>query len=1230
MFKQPDDHPSAAAALALVRRCALFADADDEVCAEVARGLAWRWGAGGEVLVGPGAPPEGAYLVLQGKVGVARPITAGRATREVGVGELVGAVGLSGEAEPYTARALQDTEVGVLTRAAFERAAGRAPALWRRLAELIGREARALAEGARQPPSIRHIAVLPAQVDDALFGEFVGRFTEALRSCRVDGGASRAVGVIGADDLDAALGAGAADDEVADWNHDDRRIQAWIDEASRDADVVLLRGHRERGEWTRRCIRQSELVVFVSRAPAEPGAAPGPDEVAEVLPVDAVARDRDCRLVLLHDAGRAEPKGTGEWLDRWPGVAQVHHVRRGDGEHYGRLARHLTGAAVGLVLGGGGARGQAHLGVLRALRECGVHVDAVGGTSAGGGIAALSTYEGASFEDTRRTVWKAFVEMAPFSAYSLPFHSVMSKPAVEAPAQEIAGDRLIEDLWLPYFCVSCDISRRQKVVHRRGKLWKALCATTALPGVLPPVVMRGMILVDGGVVDNIPVEPMRDLTRGPLIVVDVGAPNDDLVDRNVLDLPLNATVILSHVHPLLDPITVPNLLTVVMSTMDLADKVRHRERPDLLIRPDVGRFGMTEFESQRELIEEGYAATVAALRRLRDDAPAAFASLGADAAKLDAIAPTDPALMAELREQREGRAADARAKRAALRAAGMFVAGLALAGVLQTPGIVPLALVLSLLLLLVAIVGPKVRARLPAPPRRPSVPVPASPGWDAARREIARVYFVACAALALAGPVVAWPRFVEFVASPRRAQLVTSLAARGVPGAGPFVVGALVVGLAMKFAVFAAAAAMLVWRGHRRPFPLVLAAGVLAYGIGIGLPIDAPPAAAAWVIQLNLLVAMGTIARATLTLPQEQFVKPWRRALFAAWLGLEWLVLTPVFLPWNGLRGHPLAANLTQVALLLAGLAAMGSRFVDQHAEGRQQLKWFMWGIGTSAGAFVIKLFLGHELTGEIFSRVIYPVLQCSTVLALAVAVVKDQRLWRLQEILPKFFAWAFAAATAGGLSVLLARAVVPAWVERGRSPVAAALCCLAASLALTALGRERLARAVGYLLFPGGNREEAGALGRDALEDATTPAEVMWAVEGAFAHGWPGSVVAVYVRAAPAGSADRPIAAEEELTALRSERPSEPADRPAPAERRAAAALLGAEGFAALAGGLTFATPDAPPALWMNLSARGRVVGVMRATPPPDAGFSPTDRRAVEAIAADAALAVARVLRRA
>ncbi|MDB4927578.1 MAG: serine protease, partial [Myxococcaceae bacterium] len=952
---------------------------------------------------------------------------------------------------------------------------------------------------------------------------------------------------VAADDLDAALGAGAADNRVADWNRDDRSIQAWIEESSRHADVVLLRGHRERGEWTLRCIRQAELVVFVSRALAAPDAAPGPDEVARVLPVDAVARERDCRMVLLHDAGESEPRGTREWLDRWPAIKQVHHVRRGDEAHYGRLARHLTGAAVGLVLGGGGARGQAHLGVLKALRDCGVHVDAVGGTSAGGGIAALSTYEGTTFERTRDTVWEAFVEMAPFSAYSLPFHSVMSKPAVEAPAKVIAGDRLIEDLWQPFFCVSCDISRRRKVVHRRGKLWKALCATTALPGVLPPVVMRGMILVDGGVVDNIPIEPMRELTRGPLIVVDVGAPNDDLVDRNVLDLPLNATVILSHVHPLLDPITVPNLLTVVMSTMDLADKVRHRERPDLLIRPDVGRFGLTEFESQRELIEEGYTATVAALRGLAASDPAAFARLGASPAALDALTLTDPALMATLKAQREGRTADARAKRAVLRAVGTFVVGLALAGALQSPGIVPLALVLSLLSLLAAIVGPRVRARLPAPAtRRQSVPVPASAGWADARRRIARAYFVVCAALAFAGPVVAWPRFVEFAASPKRAQLVALLEAGGVPGAEALVVGALVVGLALKMAVFTACAAVLAWRGRGRPFPLVLAAGVLAYGVGIGLPLDGPPAAGAWVLDLNVLVAMGTIARATLTLPQEQFVKPWRRALFAAWLAVEWLVLTPVFLPWSGLRGHSLASDLAQVAFLVAGLMAMGSRYVEQHAEGRQQLKWFMWGIATSAGAFVVKLFLGHDLTGEIFSRVIYPLLQCSTALALAVAVIKDQRLWRLQEILPKFFGWAFAAATAGALSVLLGRIAVPAWAQRGGSPIAATLACVVAALVCTALGRARLARAVGYLLFPGGNREEAGALGRDALEDATTAPELTWAVEGAFAHGWPGSVVTVFVRAA--GPDDGPIEAQHGLAALLGERPSEAAGERAPA----------------------------------------------------------------------------------
>lgn len=702
-IKQASTPPKAEHAIDLIRGCALFAGADDAVVREVAGAIEWWSVPGGQTLTRPEGAPAAACVVLHGKLRVVQRSAGGSFEREYGVGELVGPDNLlPGEARAFDPMALQDSEVGLLPREAFARAAEGCPALWQGLSAAVGREMADLRRGGGDGGRrVRHVAILPAD-RLALIGEFSRRLADGLATCGQRGEAVT-VKIVDRAAFEAALGEGAANESLTDWDEADRRLARWINRLAEGNDIVLFQADPDWSEWTKRCVRQSESVLFVSGTDS-PRATTAAEE--ELLSGASVER-RDYRLVLIHPKETTdEPTGTDEWLDRRPGIGRVHHVRHWRREDYERLARHITGTAVGLVLGGGGARGQAHLGAVEALQDCGVHIDAVGGTSAGGGIAALTAY-GQPHARSREMVREAFVKMAPFRAYSLPFHSLMRKGSVEAPARFLGKNRLIEDLWIPFFCVSCDISTRKKEVHDRGRLWKALCATTALPGVLPPMVMRGKILVDGGVVDNIPIEPMRGVTRGPIIVVDVGAREEQLLDPTVLDLPVNSAVILSHVHPLLEPVAVPSLLTVVMSTMDLADKVRRRDQGDLEIRPDIGGYGITDFEAQNELVALGYNATIEALRGVADEER--LRRLGTSRAQVERVIaegryPKRVPLEEGLLRQR-----DARLLRAFARSVGVLLAGLAVAGALMSPVAVTLAVVVALLALLAAIVTPAVR-----------------------------------------------------------------------------------------------------------------------------------------------------------------------------------------------------------------------------------------------------------------------------------------------------------------------------------------------------------------------------------------------------------------------------------------------------------------------------------------------------------------------------------------
>jgi NTE family protein len=686
---RPQTPPSVESVDELFASSRVFAGLPPEARTILVEGLDWVCIPGGESVEDLADQRGAAWLILHGRLRVSHPIGERQVVEEPGAGSLVGSLGMLSSSPDFKAVALRDTELAVIHRETLAAAAAVHPPLWASFAEEVAQRAQVLLSGRPEPVRARHVAVLPAD-PGAPLAEFTSRLAASL-------GKQHNTLILDRATFEAALGSGSADDDVDVWDGTDRKILAWIARQESTYGFILFQADADWGPWTRRCIRQSDSVLVVARADSDPSLTTAERELLQDAAVHAIS---DNRLVLLHRAGTEDPSGTSEWLDRRPGIDRVHHVRLDRIDHYERLARHINGTAVGLVLGGGGARGQAHIGAVRALREVGIPIDAVGGTSAGGGIGALAACEW-DFDRMKAAVFHAFVVLAPFHAYSVPFHSLMHKPAVEAPAKFLGGARWIEDLWLPFFCVSCDISRSKKVVHRRGRLWKALRATTALPGVLPPVVMRGMVLVDGGIVDNTPVELMRQTADGPTILINVSPPEQELLGREVLDLPLNLDVIISHMHPMLEPITVPSLPTVVISTMTMADAVRaHHPPPDLLIRPDIGAYGMTNFEPQEELIALGYNATMEALEAAP---PALLARLGADPSKLTGARMTVPVWLSRQRALKAG------LRRTLLQSGFALVFGLALAGWLHSTVFAESALIVSIGLALVVGLYPVVR-----------------------------------------------------------------------------------------------------------------------------------------------------------------------------------------------------------------------------------------------------------------------------------------------------------------------------------------------------------------------------------------------------------------------------------------------------------------------------------------------------------------------------------------
>ena len=279
-----------------------------------------------------------------------------------------------------------------------------------------------------------------------------------------------------------------------------------------------------------------------------------------------------------------------------------------------------TGPAprVALVLGSGGPRGFAHIGVLRALGEAGWPIDAVGGTSMGAVVAGAYAV-GYDYEGMVRIALSLAARRRLFDV-TPPVVSFLASKKVSNVYREIYGDRCIEDLCRPFFCVSTNLSRAQLVQHEHGPVWRAARASSSIAGLFAPVAWDGDLLVDGATMNNWPVDLMRRrCPAGTVIAVHV---NPD-VDRNAhydYGAHLSGFQALGrHLAGLLfrrqrsDVPFIAGILTALSLVNDAMTTAEKRKLADLVIVPDVRAFNPLNFAVAQPLIDAGYTAAKAAL-----------------------------------------------------------------------------------------------------------------------------------------------------------------------------------------------------------------------------------------------------------------------------------------------------------------------------------------------------------------------------------------------------------------------------------------------------------------------------------------------------------------------------------------------------------------------------------------------------------------------------------------
>lgn len=248
---------------------------------------------------------------------------------------------------------------------------------------------------------------------------------------------------------------------------------------------------------------------------------------------------------------------------------------------------------LGLALGGGAARGFAHVGVIQVLEQNGIRPDLVAGTSAGSLVAALYA-SGKSAAELERVALS--MDEATLTDWTMPLASrgLMRGEALARYVRQAIGGRLIEQMVLPLGILATDLGNGQGVLFRRGDAAQAVRASSAVPGVFNPVPIAGREYVDGGLVAPVPVRQARDMGAEVVLAVDISADPQDIPADGLLTLLPKTTAIMGQ----------------SINRLELA-------RADVVVRPSLAGVGSADFTARQRSIEAGRAAMLAALPRLK-------------------------------------------------------------------------------------------------------------------------------------------------------------------------------------------------------------------------------------------------------------------------------------------------------------------------------------------------------------------------------------------------------------------------------------------------------------------------------------------------------------------------------------------------------------------------------------------------------------------------------------
>ena len=641
--------------------------------------LEWVQVNAGQVIYHQGDESDSIYIVLNGRLRSVQEKDDGsmRVSGEYGQGDSIGELEVMTETtRPATLHAIRDTELAKLPRSLFNSLAQEHPGITIQITKLIAQRMRALIDdpflgmtpdagfsaSANNPSSslnLRTVAILPVTAGVPVI-EFGHRLLTAFTQLGAPNGATSLnqaaiLNVLG---------------RHAFSRMGKLKLSQYLADLEEKFDMVLyIADTSVNAPWTQTCIAQADCILLV-------GLAEGSPNVGEyerfLLGMKTTARKE---LVMLHDERYCPPGRTRKWLKNRVWINGGHHhiqmahrtapesTTPGQARRFGsalkqrvqvlqaeiqkytsrrvrqtptysaetpykgdfhRLARRLCGQSVGLVLGGGGARGMSQIGIIRALEEAGIPIDIVGGTSIGAFNGALYARDAdvvpmygraKKFAGRMGSMWRFALDL------TYPSASYTTGHEFNRGIFKTFGNSQIEDFWLQYYCNTTNISKSRSEFHTSGYIWRYVRASMSLAGLLPPLCDEGSMLLDGGYVDNLTVAHMKSLGADVVFAIDVGSLDDD-TPQQFGDSLSGFWAFLNRWNPF-SPYPNPPTLSEIQARLAYVSSHDALERAKktpgcLYMRPPIDAYGTLDFAKFDEIYELGYTYGKEFLARIRE------------------------------------------------------------------------------------------------------------------------------------------------------------------------------------------------------------------------------------------------------------------------------------------------------------------------------------------------------------------------------------------------------------------------------------------------------------------------------------------------------------------------------------------------------------------------------------------------------------------------------------